>query len=220
MIRRDSLLVTLVTLVDRVPMPSSLPPRGKGRPTGYSDRLFLQALVIMLVRHRHRVHALLRVLDAPTAEMRLLRALLTEAGRLPTRRIWERRLTALPHTLPAPIGCVGRGLVARIDPWATDGRAVAIDRTLLRANGGVWHTNHRAQGVVPQTSIDTEAHWPKSGWHGWVYGWKLHVGPVVAAVWIPVAAELTAATHADHASALRLWPALPPEAHVVVGDTA
>jgi hypothetical protein len=40
MIRRDSLLVTLVKLVDRVPMPSSLPQRGKGRPRVYSDRLF------------------------------------------------------------------------------------------------------------------------------------------------------------------------------------
>ena len=32
MIRRASLLVTLVKLVDRVPLPSSLPQRGKGRP--------------------------------------------------------------------------------------------------------------------------------------------------------------------------------------------
>ena len=50
MIRRDSLLVTLVKLVDRVPMPSSLPQHGKGRPKVYSDRLFLKALVIMIVR--------------------------------------------------------------------------------------------------------------------------------------------------------------------------
>jgi hypothetical protein len=28
---------------------------------------------------------------------------------------------------------------------------------------------------VPHTSIDTQAHWTKSGWHGWVYGWKLHL---------------------------------------------
>jgi hypothetical protein len=26
---------------------------------------------------------------------------------------------------------------------------------------------HRDQGVVPHTSIDTEAAWSKSGWHGW-----------------------------------------------------
>jgi hypothetical protein len=78
----------------------------------------------------------------------------------------------------------------------------------------------REQGVGPHTSIDTEAHSSKSGWHGWVYGWKLHLITVVAAVWMPVAAERTATNHADHAIALRLVPELPPEAHFVLGDTA
>jgi hypothetical protein len=62
----------------------------------------------------------------------------------------------------------------------------------LRARGGVWHKKDRDAGVVPHTSIDTEAHWTKSGWHGWVYGWKLHLVVSVAAVWISLAAELTA----------------------------
>jgi Transposase DDE domain len=84
----------------------------------------------------------------------------------------------------------------------------------------VWHKKHRDQGVVPHTSIDTAAPWTTSGWHGWVYGWKLHLVTVVAAGWIPVAAELTAANHADTEIALRLLPELPPDAHVVVGDTA
>jgi hypothetical protein len=174
----------------------------------------------MIVRHRHRVHAWLSVLAEPTAEMRLVRARRTAAGRVPTRRTWERRLNALPRTLPAPIGGVGRGLVALIDPWATSGRAGAIDRTVLRANGGVWHQTQRDQGVVPHPSMDTEAHWTTSGWHGWVYGWKRHLVTGVAAVWIPVAAELTAAHQADHESALQRLPELPPEAHFVLGDTA
>lgn len=174
----------------------------------------------MIVRHRHRVHDWLSVLDEPTAERRLVRALLTEAGRFPTRRTWERRLNALPHTLPAQSGGLGRCVVARLDPWATDGRAVAMDSTVLRANGGVWHQTHRDQGVVPPTSIDTAAHWTQSGWHGWGYGWKLPLVTVVAAVWIPVAAERTAAQHADHAIARLLLPERPPEAHVVLGDPA
>jgi len=36
-------------------------------------------------------------------------------------------------------------------------------------------------------------HWTKTGWHGWVYGWKLHLISVAAAVWIPLAADLTPA---------------------------
>jgi len=133
----------------------------------YSDRLFLKALIIMLVRHLRKVHELLTVLAEPTAEMQTLRALLTEKGRYPTRRTWERRLKAMPDTLPAQIGWLGRYLVALIQPWAVYGRAVAIDSTILLANGGVWHKKDRDKGVVPHTSIDTEAHWTKSGWHGW-----------------------------------------------------
>jgi hypothetical protein len=56
---RDSLLVELVKLVDRIPMPPPPAKRGRGRPRFYPDRLFLQALVIMIVRHLHNVHELL-----------------------------------------------------------------------------------------------------------------------------------------------------------------
>ena len=73
--------------------------------------------------------------------------------------------------------------------------------------------------MVPHTSIDTEAHWTKSGWHGWVYGWKLHLVTTVAAVWIPLAAELTAANAADSETAPRLLPELPPDLRFLLGDT-
>lgn len=86
MVSQDSLLVTLVNLVDRLPMP--LPPqkRGRGHPQVYPDRLFLKALVIMIVRHVHTVHELLSVLAQPTTEMQRLRDLLCEQGRFPARR--------------------------------------------------------------------------------------------------------------------------------------
>jgi hypothetical protein len=58
-------------LVDVIPLPSP-PPASRGRPKGYSDRLFLKAPVIMTVRHlstagtRLRV-SLLAVLEQPTS---------------------------------------------------------------------------------------------------------------------------------------------------------
>jgi len=218
MITAEPLVVMLVKLVDRIPVPPAPPRRGRGRPKLYSDRLFLKALVIMIVQHLHKVHELLAVLDEPTAEMQMLRHLLTEGGRYPTRRTWERRLKALPASLPAQIGCLGRYLVALMQPWLTYGRAAAIDSTILLAHGGVWHQKHRATGEVPHTSIDTEAHWTKSGWHGWCYGWKLHLVSTVAAMWIPLAADLTAANVADNEAALALLAELPAEVRFVTGD--
>ena len=158
------------------------------------------------------------MLAPPTAERHSWRGLLTVAGRFPARRTWERRLQAIPATLPAQIGCLGRALVSQLQPWARCGRAAAIDSTVLRARGGVWHKKDRDAGTVPHTSIDTEAHWTKSGWHGWVYGWKLHLVTTVAAVWIPLAAELTPANLADNMPALTWLPALPAAVRYVLGD--
>ncbi|HEX3049571.1 MAG TPA: transposase [Aggregatilineaceae bacterium] len=218
MMPQDSLLVSLVKRVDRIPEPPEKQQRKRGHPKQYSDRLFLKALVIMIVRHLHKVHELLSVLAQPTAEMAQLRQLLTENGQYPTRRTWERRLKALPDRLPAQIGCLGRYLVALIQPWAHFGRAAAIDSTVLRANGGVWHQKDREKGEVPHSSIDTQAHWTKSGWHGWVYGWKLHVVSVAAAVWIPLAADLTPANVADQDPAPALIWELPEAVRFLLGD--
>jgi DDE family transposase len=220
MIEQESLLVTLVRLVERIPVPPPPSKRPRGRPKTYPDRLFLKALIIMIVRHLHTVHELLTVLNQDTPEMRALRELLTIEGQFATRRTWERRLQKLPDSLPAQIGCLGRALVALIEPWAACGRAAAIDSTVLRSRGGVWHKKDREAGVVPHTSIDTEAHWTKSGWHGWVYGWKLHIVTTVAAVWIPLAAELTAANAADNEVAPSLLCRMSPEVRVVLGDTS
>jgi hypothetical protein len=87
----------------------------------------------MIVRHLHKVNELLSVLAQPTADMAMLRRRLREQDRLPSRRTWERQMSALPATLPAQIGCLGRHLIELIQPWATCGRAGAIDSMVLRA---------------------------------------------------------------------------------------
>ncbi len=220
MIGQDSVLVQLLRLVERIPAPPPPPPhRPRGRPVFYPERLFLKALVIMVVKRLHKVGELLAVLEEPTPQMRGVRELLKEGGRFPFRRTFERRLKALPETLPGQIGCLGRHLVALLRPWASSGRAVALDSTLLRARGGEWHKKDREADVVPHSSIDTEAHWGKSGWHGWVYGWKLHLAVTVAAVWVPLAARLTPANVHDNRVAPLLVEVLPKEARFVLGDS-
>ena len=82
MVSQDSMLVTLVKLVNRLPQPMLSMKRGRGHPKVYPDRLFLKALVMITVRHLHTVHELLSVLAQPTAEMRRLRT-------------WERRLKTI-----------------------------------------------------------------------------------------------------------------------------
>src|SRR5919108_3622488 len=219
MLRQTSLLVSLVMPIDRLPWPPEPAKRPRGRPNTYSDRLIVKALVIMIIRRLYTAYALLAFLDQEDPLPQQLRPLLCEQGRFPSRRTWERRLAALPQSLPGLIGCIGRHLVTLLRPWARHGRAVACDSTPLATGGGVWHKKHREQGVIPHSAIDTEAGWSKSGWHGWWYGWKLHLAVTVGALWIPLAAELTVAKRGDNEEAPLLLEQLPAEVRYVLGDT-
>jgi hypothetical protein len=219
MIQPELLLVTLVRLVDWIPEPSAPTHRQRGRPKVYADRLIIKALIIMIIRRLYTATSLLSFLEQETVLTQQLREQLTENGRFPSRRTWERRLKALPDTLPQQIGSLGRLLVELLQPWQHQGRAVAVDSTPLRARGGVWHKKHREQGIVPHTTIDTEAGWSKSGYHGWWYGWKLHLACAVSSIWIPLAAELTVANTDDGSVASLLLLQLPAQVRYILGDT-
>jgi hypothetical protein len=93
----------------------------------------------MMIRRLYTAYALLTFLDQEDAVARQLRPLLHEHGRFPTRRTWERRLGTWPQPLPGLIGGMGCSLVAGLTPWASHGRAVAVDSTPLKTSGGVWH---------------------------------------------------------------------------------
>jgi Transposase DDE domain len=218
MLAERRILVSLLSLVEYLPAPPPQKPK-RGRQETYSDKLFIKALIVMIIRRLYSAYALLDFLAQSDPLAQDVRALLTEDGRFPSRRTWERRFEKLPARLPALIGCLGRWLVVSLQPWTTQGRAAAVDSTPLRANGGVWHKKHRLQGEVPHSSIDTEAAWSKSGYHGWWYGWKLHLAVSVGSLWIPLAAEFTIASEADNLIAPRLLEQLPLEVRYVLGDT-
>lgn len=51
------------------------------------------------------------------------------------------------------------------------------DKSLFKAQGPVWHQSDREAQRIPEKlrHLDTEASWSKSGYHGWVYGYGLHI---------------------------------------------
>lgn len=219
MLSEVSLLVRLLMLFDKIPAPPPPAKRPRGKPPKYSDKLMLKALIVMIIRHLYTATALLAFLAQDDPTVKQLRRLLHEDGDFPSRRTWERRLERLPQHLPGLIGHFGRHLVELLKPWKWHGRAAAMDSTALRTGGGVWHKKDREEGRIPHSSIDTEAGWSKSGYHGWWYGWKLHIAVAVGWVWIPIAAELTVANRGDNEIAPLLIKELPAEVRYVLGDT-
>src|SRR4029079_5812445 len=118
----------------------------RGRPVTYTERLMLKALVIMIIRRLYSAYSLLAFLEQESELTQQLRALLTEQGRFPSRRTWERRLAALPAHLPGLISHLGQHLVILLRPWEEQSGAAAVDSTPLRAKGGVWHQKDREAG--------------------------------------------------------------------------
>ena len=52
------------------------------------------------------------------------------------------------------------------------------DKSLFKAAGPVWHQKDRAKNHLPEGNlrgVDKTATWSKSGYHGWVYGYGLHL---------------------------------------------
>jgi hypothetical protein len=152
MIAQDTLLVQLIRLIDRIPTPPAPTRRSPGRPIVHSERPFLKALLIMTVRRPHKVGEPLAVLEEPTPQMQTVRSVLSEKGRFPSRRTFERRLKALPETSPEQIGSLGRHLVVLLRPWASSGRARW--RWTARCSGrkaacGIGKTGRRARCPTP-----------------------------------------------------------------------
>ncbi len=53
---------------------------------------------------------------------------------------------------------------------------IAIDSTLLKSKGHVWHASSMKEGiVVPYSGIDMDARWGFSHTKGWIFGYKLHM---------------------------------------------
>src|SRR2546423_1432024 len=77
-----------------------------------------------------------------------------------------------------------------VDPYI-----VAIDSTLLRAKGHLWHKSSMIEGVVvPRSGIDTDARWGFSHSKGWIFGYKLHITSSTGSLIVPLSADFT---HAD-----------------------
>ena len=147
MVPQASVLLALVKFIEVIP--TRRHGARRAGPPVYSDRLFLKALVIMLVRNVSTISGLLAILEQATWEMQAC-GHADRAGRSPSRRTWERRLAMLPSALPARTGCLERHLVGLIDPWADSGHAIAIDSTVLHARGGVWHKKSGRRGRPAQ----------------------------------------------------------------------
>jgi len=91
---------------------------------------------------------------------------------IPCRRTFDRRLKTISTDVKGRISEMGYLFVTE---GLVDLSITAIDSTLLKAKGSVWHKSSMKKGIVPRSGIDTDAKWGYSHTKGWIFGYKLHL---------------------------------------------
>jgi hypothetical protein len=147
------------------------PPVSKpGRPRTYTGLSFLLLAVVAVTLRTFKGLELRRLLEK---DARLRQELGFE--RVPHRRTIERRLAALQPEAEAQVAALGQQIVEQAVP--ADGLPVAasIDGRMYEAQGPKWHQKQRKQGLIPRglRAVDSESAWGKSGYRGWVQGYRL-----------------------------------------------
>jgi hypothetical protein len=111
------------------------------------------------------------------------------------RRTFDRRLKTISIDIKERIAVMTSLFVHEnmLDPYI-----VAIDSTLLKAKGHIWHKSSMDKGIVPCSGIDTDARWGFSHSKGWIFGYKLHMISSTGSTVVPLAADFTTANIQDN----------------------
>lgn len=181
-------------------------PRKRGRPLVYGHIPMLLFFITMALK---RIHAFKAMADYAQVHYRRF-----GLPAPPSRKTLRRRFLALPTFLHGfmPEVAAQAGVLDERFRF----RTTFVDKSIFRAFGGLWHKKHMKQGRVPHRSIDTEASWGKSPYHGWRFGYGLHV--VATRFRFPVMASVTTASAKDYHQLLRLLTPLARGCQLVIGD--
>jgi hypothetical protein len=148
----------------------------RGRPRTYSGLSFLLLAVAAVALRTFKERELFRLLSQDAG----LRERLGFA-RVPHRRTIERRMQSLIPEAEAQIAHLGEQIKEEVRPLDEQPQVSAIDGRMYAAQGPLWHQKHRQLGLIPLNlrNVDTDSAWFKSGYRGWVQGYRLVLQGVV-----------------------------------------
>jgi hypothetical protein len=142
----------------------------RGRPRTYSGLSFLLLAVAAVALRTFKERELHRLLSKDE----LLRNALG-FGSVPHRRTIERRMRALVPEAEIQVAALGRKIAQAVRADDEQPQTSAIDGRMYEAAGPLWHAKHRRKNFIPPRlrNVDQESSWFKSGYRGWVQGYRL-----------------------------------------------
>jgi hypothetical protein len=164
----------------------SPPLRHRGRPRTFSGQAFLLLAVVGGVLRTFKPQELWTLL---TKDVSLRERL--GFRRVPHRRTLARRLNATLPEAEAQVAALGQLLLAEVVPGPDEPQASAIDGRMYQAQGPLWHKRDREQHRIPARlrNVDTESAWSKSGYRGWIQGYRLVLQGLVFPAPVPLFAR-------------------------------
>ncbi len=138
-------------------MPSMPPKRKRGRPYVYSPTVILRCFIVRIwfkIDSNNALHTFL-IMDCHQYNRKI--AVACGLIKIPSRRTFDRRLKTISTDIKERISTIGHLFVAI--EGLVDLSIIAVDSTLLKSNGHVWHKSSMKKGVVPRSGIDTDARW-------------------------------------------------------------
>jgi len=161
----------LLDLIQQVSANYQLPPaqrKKRGKEPDFSPLSFLLLAVVAVVTKTFCDSELLRFLDHDEP-------LRTACGfsRTPHRTTISRRLKTLVSVAEQQISPLGKQIIREVA--AHTPIITALDGRMYEALGPKWHTADREQNRIPPglRNVDQESYWSKSGYRGWVQGYRL-----------------------------------------------
>ncbi len=118
---------------------------------------------------------------------------------IPSRRTFDRRLKTISTDIKQRISTMGYLFI--VEGLSDLSITAAINSTLLKAKGCVWHKSSMKKGVVSSCphGIDTDARWSYSHTKKeWIFGYKLHLTCTTGDLIVPLIADVTTANIQDN----------------------
>lgn len=237
----NRLLLDVLTLVDELYSPARADTHtGKvGHPYVYPDPKMFKAATVATLKKKHtpcEVYRFLRahrlVCQACGFDVRTRRELIEQGidpdtdlpaklQPLPCERTFRRRFPTLDRATRRQIQAWGQYLICH--QQVTDATIVSVDKTMIKAQGPLWHKKDRQAGRIPDKlrNVDTDSQWATSHYRGWVQGYGLHVGvsATPGSPIVPFWADWTTNNLPEAKVALLMVPDLPPTTQTVDADT-
>ena len=132
-------------------------PRKRGRPYVYSPTVILRCFIVRIwfrLDSNNALHTFLNMDCQYNRKLAIACGLVTIPS---SRRTFDRRLKTISTTdIKERISTMGYLFVTE---GLVDASITAIDSTLIKAKGSVWHKSSMKKGIVPRPGIDTDARW-------------------------------------------------------------